>query len=166
MNNMWYPYNSMPMATQPFGQPMMCNGFNTPVQQNIQSPMQAQPQITNTNKIFVSGIEDVKNRILAPNSDYLFVDNDKDLLYQKKTTADGRYEIKTFAITEYKPENSNESNSSVDLSAYVKKDDFDLLSLQLKAIKQELEEYKSRIGANKNVGAGTSTINRISEIKD
>lgn len=165
MNNMWYPYNSMPTATQPYGQPMIYNGFNTPVQQNIQAPMQSQPQITNTNKIFVSGIEDVKNRILSPNSDYLFIDNDKDLLYQKKTTADGRYEIKTFAITEYKPENSNENNSAIDLSGYVKKDDFDLLSLQLKTIRQELEEYKLRMGANKNVATATSTTNRVSEIK-
>ena len=66
------------------------NGNYAPTAQ----PQQQPPQM-NTNKIYVTGIEDARARQLPPNSDFIFLDNDKPLLYRKtemgriKRTIDG-----------------------------------------------------------------------------
>lgn len=61
-------------------------------------PQQGQ---VNTNKIYVTGIEDARARQLPPNSDFIFLDNDKPLLYRKTVDATGKMEIKAFKISEY-----------------------------------------------------------------
>lgn len=65
-NNYGFPNfnNSFPTATQPYGFPM---------QQQMQQPIQQQSQ---SNIIYVNGIDDVKNRPLPPNSNYAFMDNE------------------------------------------------------------------------------------------
>ena len=42
-----------------------------------QTQPQQQPAQMNTNKIYVTGIDDAKTRQLPANSDYIFLDNDK-----------------------------------------------------------------------------------------
>ena len=61
--------NTMPTGTQPYGYPIG----------NYNVPQMAQPQIqpqTTTNKIYVSGIEEVRQKQLPNNSEVVFIDND------------------------------------------------------------------------------------------
>lgn len=91
-----FGYNSMPTATQPYGYPMV----SYPQTQPQQTPQ------TNTNKIYVTGIDDVRNRMLPTSSDYVFLDNDKPLLYQKIVDSKGQFDVKVFDIIPHveKPE--------------------------------------------------------------
>lgn len=126
-------YNSMPTSTQPYGYPM---------------PQQYQAPTTNTNKIFVGGIEDVKNRALMPNSDVIFLDNDKPLLYVKTVDSKGQYDIKTYKISEYKePDNCSIKYASVD--------DVDSLRKEIKELKERLNGGANGIsGTNQKIASG------------
>lgn len=139
-----YTYNSMPTSTQPYGYPINpYTNINTQPQQQIQ---------TQTNKIYVNGIEDVRNRVLPSSSDYIFLDNDQPILYQKIVDSKGQFEVKAFSIIPYEPK--SDTKQEVDLSAYVKKSDLEPLQEEIKALKEKLSPKKVEV---KN---GTTTINR------
>lgn len=128
--------NSMPTGTQPYGYPM----------NNYGVPQMAQPQVpqqTTTNKIYVSGIEEVRQRNLPFNSDVIFLDNDKPILYQKKVDDKGQFEVKAFTITAYSPQETEKGNNSIDLSAYAKASDLETIRGELKAIKEKLENGRT-----------------------
>ena len=91
-----YGYNSMPTATQPYGYPM--NPY-PPVQPSVQTPVQ-----TNTNMIFVNGLEDVKQRPQSNNSVMLYADNDKAIVYKKTVDGKGQYNVEVFDIIPHKEE--------------------------------------------------------------
>ena len=120
------------------------NYNNTPVNQSygytpnyapyVQPPIPNQ-QSTSTNKIFVNGIEDVRNRRLAPDSDYMFLDNDKPLLYQKTVDNKGQFEVKVFDIVPHK-----EEVTSVDKPEYVLRSDFEKLSAELSELKNKIQQ--------------------------
>lgn len=113
------------------------NGFINPnmYSQNNYSNYNSQQNqnSTNTNKIFVNGLEDARNRSLPPNSDYLFLDNDKNILYQKIVDGKGQFEVKTFNIVP--AENKEEKNK---LDDYVKKE-------ELNGIKQKIQEIQENL---------------------
>ena len=69
---------------------------------NAPQPVPQQAPSMNTNKIFVNGIDDVRSRIVPPNSDFMFLDNDKPLIYQKIVDAKGQFEVKVFDIVPHK----------------------------------------------------------------
>ena len=123
------------------GAPFFGNGFSSPAfqQQPNQQPQQV-VQCVNTNKVYTTGIEDVRSKYLPPNSDYIFLDNDKPILYQKVVDGKGQFEVKAFSITPYSPQETTKNDSSVDLSAYAKQSD-------LEAIKGELEAIKGKLSA-------------------
>lgn len=136
MNNYQYGsfgINSMPSATQPYGYPM----YTSPYMQ------QAQPTI-NTNKTYVSGIEDVKLYRLPPNSEYIFLDNEKSLLYQKKVDANGQFEVKAYEITAYNVENQTKEQQSIDLSNFVPRNEFDTLQGEIKALNERITNLTNR----------------------
>ena len=101
-----------------------------------------QPQVqqapTNTNKIYVVGIEDVRARALPQNSDFIFLDNDKPILYQKVVDSKGQFEVKAFTITPYSPQEQPKSEGTIDLSNYVKLNDLEPIKAELNAIKEKL----------------------------
>ena len=115
-------------------------GYNTPnyapptYNAQPQPPQQIPPQ-TNTNKIYVSGIDDVRGRFFPPNSDYIFLDNDKPILYQKVVDSKGQFEVKAFTITPY---SAQESQSQIDMSGYAKQE-------QIEALRQEINAIKDKI---------------------
>lgn len=133
-----FGFNNMPNMNQPFG-------FNPYMQPNTniqQSQMQQQPQqptmATNTNKIFVSSIEDVKNRQLPFNSDFIFLDNDKPILYQKTIDSKGQFEVKAFDITPHNDLQDTKEVSSINLSDYVLKTDLKALQEEIKGLKEKV----------------------------
>lgn len=87
------------------------------------APQTQSAQQMNTNKIYVTGIDDARARQLPPNSDYIFLDNDKPLLYRKTVDATGKMEIKAFKISEY-TETEVPPAPAVDMSQYVSVKDF------------------------------------------
>lgn len=93
---------------------------------------------TNTNKLYVSGIEDVRQRQMPNGSDFIFLDNDKPILYQKIVDSTGQFEIKTFSIAPYLPQDEPKPSQSIDLSSYAKTSDLEPIKAELQAIKDKL----------------------------
>ena len=139
-NNYGYA-NTIPTSTQPYGYPMSNYGMQSMAQP--QMPMQPQ---TNTNKIYVSGIDDVRNRQLPNNSDVIYLDNDKPILYQKVVDGKGQFEVKAFSIVPYSPQDNDSAKQSVDLSNYVKIEDLEPIKSELRSIQEKL----SRQGVKTN----------------
>ena len=143
-----YNFSGIPQPNQPYG-------FNT-VPYQSQQQRTGQNNQTNTNKIYVSGIEDVRARMLPAGSDFIFLDNDKPILYQKIVSPSGQFEVKTFTISPYEPQEATKTENSIDLSSYVKTTD-------LEPIKAELNELKNKLSAKKmevSNGTGTTTTSK------
>lgn len=144
-----YSFNTMPTATQPFGYPF--NPYSMPQQQQ---PVPAQ---VNTNKTFVSGIEDVRMRPLPPNSEFIFLDNEKSILYQKKVDANGQFEVKAYEIIECSNDTA-QPQPQVDLSGYVPRSEFEALQGELKALTDKISKITVVRSGTAN-GTGTNVIN-------
>lgn len=112
-------------------------GYNTAPYTNYIPPAQINPATTNTNKIFVSGIEDARGRYLPPNSDMMFLDNDKPIIYQKIVDSKGQFEVKAYDIVPHTAEQPK--TTMPDLSQYVLKSDFDKLLSEIDKFKAQLE---------------------------
>lgn len=126
MYNNFNPYFT-PQGMQPYG-----NQFNPYMQQQNQSNQTQPAMATNTNKIFVASIEDVRNRALPFNSDFIFLDNEKPILYQKTVDSKGQFEVKEFSISPLEVKDNTEK--------YVLKSDFERLESQLKDLQNKLGE--------------------------
>lgn len=121
-------YNFIP---QPQSTPSTQSQAQTQTQSGIQQPL------TNTNEIFVSGIEDVKGRNTPINSSYMFLDNDKALLYEKIVDGKGKYEIKTYEIKELK-EQENTRQSNTNSTDFAKTTDIDALKAEIQGLKDKV----------------------------
>lgn len=111
-------------------------GYPYPAQPQPQ--VQPQPQnssVVNTNKLYATGIEDVRCRPIPVNSDYIFLDNDKPLIYRKTTDGTGKMDIQVFKITPYQ----EEEIPAVDMSQYVLKTDFEALREEITSLKKSLK---------------------------
>lgn len=129
----YFAGNTMPTATQPYGYP-----FNIAQQPSVQPP-----QAVNTNKTYVSGIEDVRLRPLPPNSEFIFLDNEKSILYQKKVDSNGQFEVKAYEITEYNADTAPIAQPQVDLSGYVPRAEFETLQREIKALSDKISNIRS-----------------------
>lgn len=108
------------------------SGYNVPsYQQNS-----TQQNAVNTNKLYANGIEDVRFRQLPANSDYIFLDNDKPLIYRKTTDGTGKTEIQVFKIVPYVEE--EKTVPEIDMSKFVPIDRFEELEKQFKELKDSL----------------------------
>lgn len=120
------------------------NGNYTPTAQPQQQQPQQPPQM-NTNKIYVTGIDDARARQLPPNSDFIFLDNDKPLLYRKTVDATGKMEIKAFKISEYtETEAAPASAPAVDMSQFVSVEEFKGMQNEMKRIKKNIDVLLKR----------------------
>lgn len=116
-----------------------------------QMQSQQQPAQMNTNKIYVTGIDDAKARQLPPNSDFIFLDNDKPLLYRKTVDATGKMEIKAFKISEY-TETEVAPAPAVDMSQYVSVEEFKTVQTEMGRIKRTIDGLlkKEKKGGEEN----------------
>ena len=116
-------------------------------------PQQQQPAQMNTNKIYVTGIDDARARQLPPNSDFIFLDNDKPLLYRKTVDATGKMEIKAFKISEYtETEAAPASAPAVDMSQFVSVEEFKTVQTEMGRIKRTIDGLlkKEKKGGEEN----------------
>lgn len=128
------------------------NGNYTP-QTPSQPQSQQQPAQMNTNKIYVTGIDDARARQLPPNSDFIFLDNDKPLLYRKTVDATGKMEIKAFKISEYtETEAATASAPAVDMSQFVSVEEFKTVQTEMGRIKRTIDGLlkKEKKGGEEN----------------
>ena len=123
-----FGFTTMPTATQPFGYPL-----NPYQQQQPQMPMHTQ-----TNIVYVSGLEEVKAKQLMPNSEMMFADNDKPILYKKIVDSKGQYEVKMFKISPYEPAQAENAVGVDNLAGYAKIADLDSLRASIEEIKQKI----------------------------
>ena len=126
------------------------NGNYTPTAQP-QQPQQ--PPQMNTNKIYVTGIDDARARQLPPNSDFIFLDNDKPLLYRKTVDATGKMEIKAFKISEYtETEAAPASAPAVDMSQFVSVEEFKTVQTEMGRRKRTIDGLlkKEKKGGEEN----------------
>lgn len=138
-NGMYNPY----YGASPFNNPYQMNNFQQPQYQQQNGAMQQAQSLTNTNKIYVSGVDAVKNTPLNQNSDYIFLDNDKPLLYQKVVDSKGQFEVKIFDIVPHDAESDKKENS-IDLSEYVLKKDFTALREELVSLQDSLKKISAQ----------------------
>lgn len=125
-------YNPAPYGYNP-------NAYTPNYMQQNQTAVNT-PQVipaTNTNKIFVNGIEDVRSKALPPNSDYTFLDNDKPILYQKVVDSKGQFDVKVYDIIPHKEEQPIKEKD------YVSREEFNKLYAELDALKQQLGGIKN-----------------------
>lgn len=94
----------------------------------------------NTNKIFVNGLEDARNRYVPAGGSAMFLDNDKPLLYDKTVDSKGQFEVKIFDISEHKDHSDLKPDSSIDLSRYVLKSDLEPLESEIRHIKDMMNK--------------------------
>lgn len=127
--------------------------FNANLTQQQTQPQNQQASATNTNKIFVSGIDDVKSKPLSANSDFIFLDNDKPILYQKTVDSKGQFEVKAFEIHEIKPQKKQEEDNSINLSNYVTLTEFEALKGQIDELKNKI----TKMSVQSELNALTST---------
>ena len=110
-------------------------GYTSPVYQQP-APQSVQQPSVNTNKIYVTSIDDVRSRQLPANSDFIFLDNDKPLIYRKTTDATGKMDIQVFRITPYQEE--EKVQPVIDTSNFVSIDAFRKLEEQFEELKQSI----------------------------
>lgn len=139
--------------------------FSQPAQPSMTPPPTSVASSTNTNKIYVSGIDEVKTRILPPDSDMIFIDNEREILYEKTVDNTGKFQIKMFDIVEHKgPEKSDKAEWDK-LPEYATKSDlepFYALKTQyetqlaeqngtIKALRSDIKKMSERVDALTNI---------------
>ena len=137
-------YGGYPYQTSQYGY----TGYSAPSYQQPQPNTQPSVQQgVNTNKLYANGIEDVRFRQLPANSDYIFLDNDKPLVYRKTTDATGKTDIQVFKITPYQEEKVDQPQ--IDLSNFVSLEDFRKLEQQFVELKESLKTEPAKNFAKK-----------------
>lgn len=132
---MYNPYNPI----QPYSY-----GVNPYTQANQSS----QPQMT-TNKIIVSGLDEVRMRMQPTNSEMIYLDNEKSLLYQKTVDNTGHFEVKVFDISEHKaPEIPPKTEVKAEPTNYVTQEAFDSLQKEFRALKDKVAKGASYAKGN------------------
>lgn len=111
---------------------------------------QQQYQPTNTNKMFVGGITEIKAKILPPNSEWIFLDRDKSIIYDTRVDANGQFDVKAYDVTKHEEQEQTARQSTIDLSNYVPRNEFTALQGEIQALKD------SFIKLSKGVNNGTT----------
>ena len=147
-----YNYGNTYIPNYNYQSPYQFN-MNQQTPQTQTQPQQTMNNATNTNKIFVAGIDDVKSRNIPVNSDFIFLDNDKPLLYQKSVDSKGQFEVKTFEIKEISLQDKPKEENSINLSNYVTLTEFEALKGQI----DELKNKVTNMSVQSELNALTST---------
>lgn len=156
-----YNYGNTYIPNYNYQSPYQFN-MNQQTPQTQTQPQQTMNNATNTNKIFVAGIDDVKSRNIPVNSDFIFLDNDKPLLYQKSVDSKGQFEVKTFEIKEILPQDKPKEESSVNLSNYVTLSEFEAIKGQINELKDKL----NKVSIQSQLDNMSKQKEKIVEVKD
>lgn len=169
-NSFGFNNNTMPTSTQPYGYAMnpYPQGSMFYNQQNMQQPNTNQQNQTmqntnlSTNIIYVNGLEDVKQRMLLPNSKYAFFDNDNQILYIKSVDNGGKSNVETYSLAQNIEPDKNEKQ--INSKDYVLLTDFNKFRDEFNTLK---ENYNSLVKEknNKELTSKLEEINKNLTIK-
>ena len=126
-----YNYNQMFGMPGPPGYQDNFRQFNRP-----------QPNAVNTNKVYVNGIQDVYNKYLPAVSDFIYVDNNDSVLYQKIVDVSGKAQVKMFDIVPRENDKPTE---------YVSRQELETLKSEIAELKQYLPKVTNSGGNNEPV---------------
>ena len=138
MYNPYQPYNYGSTYIPNFNFQNPYQQFNPNLTQQQTQQQNQQSSATNTNKIFVSSLDDVKSKSLPANSDFIFLDNGKPILYQKTVDSKGQFEVKAFEIHEIKAQDNQKQPDTINLSNYVTLTEFETLKGQIDELKNKI----------------------------
>ena len=152
MYNPYQPYNYGGTYIPNYNYQNPYQQFNPNLAQQQTQQQNQQSSATNTNKIFVSSLDDVKSKSLPANSDFIFLDNDKPILYQKTVDSKGQFEVKAFEINEIKAQDSQKQPDTINPS-YVTLTEFEALKRQIDELKNKI----AKMSVQSELNALTST---------
>lgn len=137
------PYNSyFPVGYQPMQQYQYYQPTYTQVQQPQQPAQQTQPvnQPMTSGIIWVQGEAGAKSYLVAPNTTVQLWDSERQTIYIKSADASGMPSIKTLDYTiREMPQNSVPFTPEATSTAFATKDEVNLLSNEITALKSKLE---------------------------
>lgn len=106
-------------------------------------PQQFTQAQNNTNLIFVSGIEDVKQRYQMPNTTMEYADSNNPIRYRKTTNNIGESEIKIYELKEKICQNDTKQVNLKNLSEDMITAKFDTIETEIKALQDKLDKIAS-----------------------
>lgn len=101
-----------------YNPPFMNSGYTPYFNPYQQQTMQGNMQQPYTNLIYVSGVDDVKTRVVPNGSTMIFADNDKPMIYKKTVDNKGQYTIDVYDIVPHKEEAKTEPKDYVSKSEF------------------------------------------------
>jgi hypothetical protein len=122
--------------------PNYLGNYSYPTYQgNNYQPQQAQPIMPKTNKVFVTSLDDALSRAVEPNSESIYLHQDKNIIFDVKTDMQGRktwkaYEFKEYIEQEKAPADTKESQGK----DFVSKEEFEAFKGEIQASFKELKE--------------------------
>lgn len=110
----------------PYQQPNYQGYYN-----NYQQQVQPQPK---TNKVWVTSLEDAMARSVEPNSEYIYLHQDKPLLIEVKTDGQGRKTTRVMELKDYVEQPKHETA----MPNFPTREEFDGLKAEIQALKERL----------------------------
>lgn len=147
------PQNYGGMPPNSYGMPQVSaipyQGGYSPYNQNNGFNQQPQQPPIKTNHIYVTSLEDALARSVEPNSEIVYLHQDKPLLFNVKTDMLGK---KTYTVLELHPpiaESTTETASvmpNVDTDMFVSREEFNELKKQIKPLLDRINKSKEKVG--------------------
>lgn len=95
---------------------------------------QVQPQ-PKTNKVWVTSLEDAMARSVEPNSEYIYLHQDKPLLIEVRTDGQGRKTTRVMELKDYVEQPKAETTMP---NNFPTREEFDGLKAEIQALKERL----------------------------
>jgi hypothetical protein len=122
-------------------------------QQPIQQPAQQQMQIQNGGFVCIRGEQEAREYPIAAGTSITFKDETAPYIYTK-TMGFSQLDLPQFekyrlvkedsTATQGNAHTGDEANKAIDLSCYVKQDEFEAITAQIEGLKKEIEELKAK----------------------
>lgn len=133
----------------PFGNPYQAYGMgNQNYQQNYGQQVQAQPMMQPTPQpqansyYYVNGSIGAKSFQMQPNQTVLLMDSDSPMCYMKQSNGMGQSKLRYFKLVEVNENdlNTTKESKNTDMTEYVLKADFDILTKRLDELSRKIEK--------------------------
>ena len=104
---------------------------------------QQQPIMPKTNKVFVTSLDDAMARAVEPNSETLYLHQDRNLIFDIKTDMQGKKTWKAYEFKEYVEQEKTPVNAQqMQPQDFVSKETFEAFKSEIKA---NFDDLKSKI---------------------
>lgn len=119
---------------------------------NQQNTQQAAQPAQNVNWVYVSGVDGAKNQIVQPGQTVWMMDNNEPYFYVKAVDGVGSSSLRIFQFAEVQEAAPEQPAQQIDMSGYVKREEFDELKAQLDQFANAGKKVTAK--ANKEVDNG------------